>query len=799
MGAARVIQILGIREFYSQKAGKNIKSEVWFEHGYRAATVEDIFANGEKLIEQIPQSERWNVYYTVADCLEEKGRKLLAQHHIPFDVDGILVPEPFHIDPLVTLAKVTCNAIGVPFEKCGVLFSGNGVQIIVGTTRPISEVTYFDAARAHYKAICDRVDLALVNAGIQGKADRSVWSPARLMRMPGTENVKPGKPTRKVVLMNSVIERTDFTLEQASGIPQVGKEEQVPASILRGFPDPDVKAIMDPVEGCKFLHWCQTAPEAVSEAEWYAMLSITSRFPDGVKFSHQMSKGHPKYSYHETDLKIQQAIETAGPRTCKGINAQWGKCQTCKHFQTNLVSPIMIEGPDHVKTQKSGFYHMSLNSKGILVKGKPDFRGLQRFFNREFPYKSIAGAGTIWVWKGDHYEEMITDYVHKYAQDKFDPPPLEAQRREFQGYVRLENVVSPTWFRETSQGFINFANGYLEVKTGELRPHAMDRGFRSALACDYTPDAQAPTWERFIHDVTVGRDSLKAILQEYFGYILGNMPCHEYEKILMLLGEGSNGKSTLVKVLRQLTTPQGTSNISVKDMQFEQNRYLMEGKLVNIAEENSADAFRDTEFIKNFASGGLVRVKKVYHPPYEYENSTKLVMLCNKMPLTNDSTYGLLRKMILVPFDAEFTDKSGTKDSKIFDKLLAELPGIANWAIVGYKRLVAQGKFTESEEVEKVSVEYLHGSDSVASFVAENIEFTMDPNASVIRQEIYDHYVEYCQRNGLRPQSSRNLYNFMRARGKRVLGHPIGEKRSNKDGERHYSFENVIHLLRPKF
>ena len=64
-----MIQILALRE--GSRPGK--KSEVWFERGLRAPSVESIFADPYEYIKNVAPSERWNVYYTVADCLEESG------------------------------------------------------------------------------------------------------------------------------------------------------------------------------------------------------------------------------------------------------------------------------------------------------------------------------------------------------------------------------------------------------------------------------------------------------------------------------------------------------------------------------------------------------------------------------------------------------------------------------------------------------------------------------------------------------------------------------------------------------
>lgn len=774
-----MVQILALREHYSEKRKSTVKSEVWFEKGIRASSVEDVLKNYKQILfKKVEESENFNIYYTVSDCLEERGRKLLRQNHIPFDVDKLELGDSFDIsdEVLRPIAEVVCAAIGVDYARVGIVFSGNGLQFLVGTTHSIEDVAYFDQARPHYKAICDRITVALAKAGLQGQADVSVWSPARLMRMPGTNNVKPNKPKRMARVLQWEIERVDFQLEHASGLPKLQKGDSI--TVVGGLHDlitPDVKAILDPVKGCKFLVFTTTMPEKVSEPEWYASTSITGRFPEGRKYTHKVSEGHPGYSYQETENKIDQALSASGPRTCKSIEAISDKCVTCVHRGTNLVSPIRIEGPDHIKTEKTGFYNINWNKEGKVTVGKPAYDDLWKFFSKKHQYVSIRGVQTLYVYNGKFWEEMHKDDVLKFAQDNFNPKPSRNMRDEFFHYVKVHNLQDVDWFSKSITGFMNFQNGVYDIKTGQLNQHTGDYGFRSVLPCAYAPDAKATRFMQFMSEITLGRQELITILQEFMGYIFGNMDC-EFEKALMMLGEGANGKSTLAKVIRALAGD-ATSNLSIKDMNNDQNRYIMEGKLVNIAEENSKDSFRDTENIKNFISGGIVRVKKLYSQPYEYLNRTKLVMLCNKLPSNMDQTHGFYRKLILVPFDATFDKRSKNMDTKITPQLLLELPGIFNFAMEGCKRLIHQGGFSDSVIIDDALDAYKTLTDSVKAWFEEDVEFSEDPEDKVSKQELYGSYTSYCDQTGVKwpvPQKS------FAAEFKRLIdlkGHKYEEKR----------------------
>lgn len=806
-----MIQILALRT--SNNFGR--KAEVWFERGLRASSVEEVLSKGPELFAgKVEKSEQWNVYYTVAVCDEkppdrsigEKSRRLLEQHHIPFDVDGLVIAETpegkVDFDKLIETAKVVCQAIGVKYEETGVVYSGNGLQFLVGVLEPIVEVAYFDRARNHYKAILDRVDLALRQNKIEGKGDPSVWSPARLMRFPGTENRKDNKPTRLSRVLQSSITRTPFTLEQASKLVQLGERDQISETVLKDFNTPDTKTILDPNEGCKFLSWCQTKPEQVSEPEWYAMLSVTARLPEGRKLSHKMSEDHPGYSFEETELKIDQALSpSSGPRTCKNVYAiSSGKCLQlgCKHYNTKLVSPILIEGPDHVKTAKTGFYHYVFDDRGNPKRGSPDYDGLVKWFGRERKYVNIANAKKIYIWNGKYYEPFEGDEIEAYAEKNFDPSPLIKQRNEFKAKLYLTNRKPVDWLDASIEGKMNFQNGVLDVRTGVFEGHSPEYGFRNVLPCDYEPKAQCGRFNQFIKEVTADREDLAHQLQEFMGYVFANGEC-KHQKALLLLGSGENGKSVFVKLIRELAGGAlGASSQSIKAMENEQNRALMVGRLVNIAEENSYNSFRETELIKNFISGGEITVKSVYEKPFQYMNRTKLVMLCNELPRTFDTTHGFFRRLIIVPFDAVFSDDLGNKDVNIVDKLMLELPGIFNWAMEGYRRLEKQNRFAESYAGKLVIDQYRDDMDTVHYWLKEHLEFSADPSHEVNRQEVYDQYSRDTKANGGYPRPAHTLFESMRAIVKKQ-GLTMNERKRRKDGVRVFMMSNLKSVDLPSF
>lgn len=764
-----MIQILGLRTYTDKKTNKEKNAEKFFERGWRAESIEYLLANYTEILKNIPEEEQYNLYFTVADCHEESGRKLKLQHHIAIDIDGMHIKEneDGSIDescftPVIeAFEKVT----GITRDKIGIVFSGNGLWFYIRMSEPISDPDYFKQTALFYKAFAESLNLEFRRRYLQCKTDTTAWSGARLARMPGTWNIKPDKPKRKAYVVQPNIEEVNVTIKTLAKLPEIKPGDTVNYEAIKSvFGDPDDAEIMHPERGCHFMYWAFTHPEQLNEAQWFAALGIAGRFPNGEARCHEMSKGHPNYTHEETANKYLHAMNY-GPRTCQNIESLSDKCKNCKHRNTKLSSPIAIRGEDHIKTQNTGFYNMRLTKDGSLVPGKPAYADLVKYFKKE---KGVffcpeGEKKCIWVFNGMFYTSLHEDYIEHYALKHFKHGNEGHIRAEFFKQVRLFNIKNLDALSNTVRAKMNFKNGVLDIPTRTLLPHSPDYYFRSALTCEYNQDAIAPNWYKFIDDVTAGDQELKDVLQEYVGYALASVGC-EYQKALVLYGSGSNGKSIFVDVIKALVGNDGFSALSLTEMQDDNSRLALTGKLINISEENDANtSFKDASYFKKMVTGGEVTVKKLYSDRGQYKNITKFFVLWNKFPRSNDDSDGFYRRLIIVPFLQKFSDELGNRDLFILDKLVRELPGILNWALDGYDRLVKQGKFTESKACKKMLDQYTEDSSDMQRFLDEALEFS--EHSVVSRKDIYDAFKEWCFDEGIdtRYYSNQKVFSAVRA------------------------------------
>lgn len=726
-----MIQILGLRTYFNDRTQREEVAERFFDKKWRCPNIRELFKTLPQILDNIPDGEKYNLFYTVSECLEQKGRKFVLQEVIPIDLDGI---DTTRLDDYV---HIVSSVVGIDRSKLGIIATGNGLHILIGLNVPINEEEYFDNNRRLYKVLCNRIDKKIKEAGLSGYSDPVVFSAARLLRLPGTLNRKKNREEKVCTLINGDIALTNFDLSNFLGFQEAEYGSYVSPLILDNLPPADPKAVQ---ETCGFLKMCKENQAGISEPQWYAMLSIIGRLPDGQKLAHEYSREHPNYNEYEAQLKLEHALSAAGPRTCENISTLWDGCPSCPHWK-RCTSPIQLTGPDYIKTQATGFHNIIRDESGIEKKRLPNYDDLMKYFHQTHPFITMEEGGIVYTWNGTHWKDCSIYYIDKFAEDNFDPKPNNYMCMEFRGKIKRNNIRPFNWFR--IHELINFKNGVLNLSTLEMSNHSIVNGFRYVLPFDYDPKAECPTFDKYLHDVTLGDPALQEVLLEYMGYCLSNVDPALGEKALILVGDGSNGKSVFIDLLKYMA---GEGNYSTLSMGYElnklENRYQLEGKLFNVSEETPDKAMLDNTVFKAIVTGGEVQARKLYHDSFSMRNTAKIIMACNDLPKTNDASYGMFRRLLIVPFQATF--KNDGKDIYMRQKLYSEASGIYNRVLNALLRFKRNKKFTDSVVIANAVEGYRRENNPVQIWAEENL--IKIESACTPLQDIYDSYVAYMMR-----------------------------------------------------
>jgi P4 family phage/plasmid primase-like protien len=774
-----MIQILGLRD--REIKGKIRPVETFFRKGWRLPNLEAVFSPElDKLLESVPNGEKYNLFFTVAECFEESGRKLKEQWCIPFDIDGIVLGE----DPIGVSAKVAalaCEAIEVDYYKTGVIFSGNGIQLFIRTQTPIVDYEYFDKYRQHYGVMARRIQAKLIesqvsfldNANIKG-IDTTVFSPGRLMRLPHTENRKPNKPIRLARIIQANLEPQDFDLAIKAGIVTLDKDEQLSDEILKSYPPPDTKAVL---EGCSFIRYCKENSGKVSEPQWYAQLSITARLDDGRGLSHLYSENHTGYNTYETDCKIDQALAASGPRTCKNIESLWDGCHSCDHY-SKVTSPILIKGPDYISSADFGYRERKITKTGIRP-GQPSYRDLIIKFKQDFFYKTLEESEQVVVYKGTHWERLTDLWVRNWMMTLVKPEPSHNEMSEFLARLKASSIGIMSEIQQASFGMLNFKNCVVNVLTGETHPHDPKYGFFSVLPHAYDPRATCPAWDKFILEICSHDEEKVESLEEFAGYCISG---DEYwlQKALLLVGSGANGKSVFMETLGAVVGKENHSAIPFKDLRNKEMRSRLLSKKFNYSNETAVDTFYESELFKELTGGGVVTARRLYQNAEEYQNLTKFILSSNELPATRDASFGLTRRLHIIELTERFTPETEGYDPHIKTKLAAEVAGICNKLIRQYAMLKHRGYIVEMEKSKELKEEMRaaayesHSNFHVDEYIKNRID--IDKESEIGKKDLYFDYTSWCIESGFKNTSNAHFF--------RVAKKLLKEKETRSGGER---------------
>lgn len=250
-----------------------------------------------------------------------------------------------------------------------------------------------------------------------------------------------------------------------------------------------------------------------------------------------------------------------------------------------------------------------------------------------------------------------------------------------------------------------FKNHAFNPLTGEKLDFSPDHYSRNAIGYNFDSNAHCEEWDNFIAQTFAGDSDSEqkiALLQEFMGLSLTNVV--KFQQTLMMFGAGSNGKSVILKVLESLVGEGNTSHVALKDFSGKFSLVKLTGKLVNIDSDVDYEAMKHDGVFKKIISGDEIMVEEKHQNGFKFRPCAKLWMAANVLPRIKNGALGYYRRIIILEFNNVV--KKEDQDKELINKLLEELPGILNWALVGLKRLMENNAFTIPESSEAALKSY---------------------------------------------------------------------------------------------
>jgi len=394
----------------------------------------------------------------------------------------------------------------------------------------------------------------------------------------------------------------------------------------------------------------------------------------------------------------------------------------------------------------------------------------------QYTFATLNGSDELLVYEDGVYREGGEFVVKALVQRVADPSLLGVNLvNEVIGNIKRSTYVSPERFYEPSH-YLVVQNGLLNTETGELTPHTPEHYSLSKLPVVFDATKDCPMFRRFLTEVLYPEDI--PVVQEWIGYCLHRG--YPAQVAMLFVGEGNNGKSTLISTIQALLGRDNVSAVSLQEL--ETNRFAkadLFGKLANLYADLPDSALKSVGIFKMLTGGDPIRGERKFQNSFVFVNYGKLTFSCNVVPEVYEDTTAFFRRWLIIQFPHTFDGERA--DKNLLKKLTTpeELSGILNWALEGLARLRNNGwQFTNSRSTEEVRLDYIRRSSPMKAFIMDAV--TINPIGVVSKQRLFEAFVKYCEKMKLPMVTSNTFFQNLPLY---FAKNPLQSSREDVDGD----------------
>jgi putative DNA primase/helicase len=302
---------------------------------------------------------------------------------------------------------------------------------------------------------------------------------------------------------------------------------------------------------------------------------------------------------------------------------------------------------------------------------------------------------------------------------------------------------------------LNVANGTLDLRTRQLRPH--DPADRNTRVCTgaYVPEADARTWPDFLAAI-LPDPAERAYLQRVIGQaVFGAVREHLFP---VLTGTGANGKGTAYGAIAHAMGDYATIIDPSLLMAHERGSggpemmQLFGARLV-IGSETEDGKQLDAALMKRLTGGDQITARHLYQAPVTWTPSHQLVYVTNHLPKVKGNDPAVWRRVRVIPFDVVIPEDR--RDSRLPEQLTLAADAVLTWAVQGWFDYEDQGGMGEPDAVQRATDGYQTDSDPVKRFTQDHC--LTGPGYSALSRDLFAAWTRWAEADGT-PRGSEKAF-----------------------------------------
>lgn len=393
----------------------------------------------------------------------------------------------------------------------------------------------------------------------------------------------------------------------------------------------------------------------------------------------------------------------------------------------------------------SGLQKMKIGS----IKEQKLQKVIQQFFDKKDLAKKILDIQPIyydsskiwWLWESDNFRWKIVDeidilnFVNKLSSANTF---ISKERNEILEALKQESRLRKP--KDVSKNWIQFKNKFVDIITGE--EFNVSSKYFSTNPIPYKLHQEkfflTPKMDE-IFEEWVGKDYVKTLYQIIAYCLLPSYPLH---RIFCFIGEGMNGKSCFLNLLRKFI---GGDNICSTELdvllssRFEVTR--LHKKLVCQMGETNFGEMSKTSMLKKLSGGDLIGFEYKNKDPFEDINYAKILIATNNLPTTTDKTVGFYRRWLIIDFPNRFSEK---KDI-LLDIPEEEFECLTIKCLAILKDLMNNKEFHNEGDIEDRIKKYEEKSDFFKAFINEFVQ--LGGEGYITKKDFYVKFTSWCKEN----------------------------------------------------
>ena len=335
------------------------------------------------------------------------------------------------------------------------------------------------------------------------------------------------------------------------------------------------------------------------------------------------------------------------------------------------------------------------------------------------------------------------------------PNLKKTQRREVIDYMEL---IAET-LKPSDARYIAFRNGVYNVMEKRLIPFTPNLVITNKIDWDYNPNAYSELADTVLNRLACNDREIRLLLEECIGYCFYRR--NERGKAFILTGTKSNGKSTFLDCIKTILGADNISALELKELGDRFSSAMMFGKLANLSDDIADDFLQGSQIstFKKVVTGNRIKAERKGQDPFEFEPYVKIIASANDIPRTKDRTGAVLRRLVIIPFNASFEAKlpdgspNPNYDPEIKYRLFEQesIEYFIRVGIEGLQRVLTTDRFTEPETVTEALKGYEEENNPILGFLEQT---ELDEVENEPTPNVYKLYQVYCAENGFNPMGA---------------------------------------------